>query len=129
MFLRSIFASNFRSFDEINCTFSDDINIIYGPNGSGKTNFLEAIHFSFTGKSFRTKNDNNLIKWERDRIITEANYLKNGQKKFIKIIFSKDVGKEINLNGLNKQKFQSLFYESNLIRRDDEVGTSKRLIH
>ena len=115
MFLRSIFASNFRSFDEINCTFSDDINIIYGPNGSGKTNFLEAIHFSFTGKSFRTKNDNNLIKWERDRIITEANYLKNGQKKFIKIIFSKDVGKEINLNGLNRQKFQSLFYESNLI--------------
>lgn len=115
MFLRIIFASYFRSFDEINCTFSDDINIIYGPNGSGKTNFLEAIYFSLTGKSFRTRIDNNLIKWESDRIITEANYLKNGQKKFIKINFSKEDGKEINFNGVNKQKSQSLFYESNLI--------------
>lgn len=115
MFLRSIFASNFRSFEEISCSFSEDINLIYGLNGSGKTNFLEAIHFSFTGKSFRTRNDNNLIKWGYDRIITSANYLKNGQKKFIKINFSKSEGKDINLNGLNRQKSQALFYETNLI--------------
>jgi len=115
MFLRNVFASNFRSFKELSCAFSEGVNLIYGPNGSGKTNFLEAIHFSLTGKSFRTRNDNNLIKWKKDRIVTEANYLKDGQKRFIKINFSKVEGKEINLNGLSRVKTHSLFYETNLV--------------
>ncbi|MEG0198989.1 MAG: AAA family ATPase, partial [Acinetobacter sp.] len=29
-------------------------NVFYGPNGSGKTSILEAIHLLATGRSFRT---------------------------------------------------------------------------
>jgi DNA replication and repair protein RecF len=115
MYVKDIVALSFRNFQELNAGFSEGINLIYGENGSGKTNFLEAIHFSLTGKSFRTKNDNNLIMWGRDRVLTETNYVKNGQKKFININFSTKTGKEINLNGMKRTKTQSLFYETNLV--------------
>lgn len=115
MYAREIASLNFRNFKEINAFFSEGINLIYGENGVGKTNFLEAIHFSFTGKSFRTNKDYNLIKWGENSLYTETNYVKDGQKKFIKINFFENNNKEINLNGLRRVKTKPLFYEANLV--------------
>src|SRR5438552_4711843 len=54
MFLRSIRALDFRNLEgEIN--WGKGINIIYGNNGQGKTNWLEAIHLLAHAKSFRTR--------------------------------------------------------------------------
>jgi len=36
---------------------------VAGPNGAGKTNLLEAIYFGLTGRSFRTGNDRDLIRY------------------------------------------------------------------
>ena len=115
MFLSNLEAVNFRNYDRINCSLSKEINLIYGPNGSGKSNFLEAIHFSLTGKSYRTKNDLNMFKFGKDFINTEIKYLKDGYKKYIKIISSPQTGKEININGIRREKSTTLFYETNLI--------------
>jgi DNA replication and repair protein RecF len=115
MYLSNIEVLNFRNYDSINCAFSKEINLIHGPNGSGKTNFLEAIHFSLTGKSFRTKNDFNLIKSGKDFTKTDVKYLKDGQKKNIKILSSLQNGKEITINSVRREKSVSLFYETNLI--------------
>ncbi len=54
MFLRSIRAHDFRNLaGEIH--WGDGINVIYGNNGQGKTNWLEAIHLLAHAKSFRTR--------------------------------------------------------------------------
>ena len=54
MFLRSIRALDFRNLEgEIN--WGKGINVIYGNNGQGKTNWLEAIHLLAHAKSFRTR--------------------------------------------------------------------------
>lgn len=54
MFLRSIRARDFRNLEgEIH--WGDGINVIYGNNGQGKTNWLEAIHLLAHAKSFRTR--------------------------------------------------------------------------
>jgi DNA replication and repair protein RecF len=54
MFLRSTRAQDFRNLQgEI--SWGQGINVIYGNNGQGKTNWLEAIHLLAHAKSFRTR--------------------------------------------------------------------------
>lgn len=45
---------NFRSYDDYSLELSENVNIIVGPNASGKTNLLEALYVLSRGKSFRT---------------------------------------------------------------------------
>lgn len=49
----SIRVQNYRSYIDTSFEFDDGVNIIVGPNASGKTNLIEAIGVSLRGKSFR----------------------------------------------------------------------------
>lgn len=51
--LHDITLKNFRSYAESSFEFEDGVNIIVGPNASGKTNVLEAIHCICFGKGFK----------------------------------------------------------------------------
>lgn len=62
MKINSLKIVNFRNYERINLKFNDSLNIIYGNNGVGKTNLVEAIYALALTKSFRTNNDKNLIK-------------------------------------------------------------------
>lgn len=54
MFLESLEVSNFRNLSG-KVFWGPSLNIIYGDNGQGKTNWLEAIHLLSRTKSFRTQ--------------------------------------------------------------------------
>ena len=45
--------ANFRNFDYLTLNPQNKINIIYGPNGIGKTNILEAISLFSPGNGFK----------------------------------------------------------------------------
>ena len=62
MKITSLKLVNFRNYDKVKLDFSNSLNIIYGNNGVGKTNLVEAIYSLSLTKSFRTNNDKNLIK-------------------------------------------------------------------
>ena len=57
MKIDSLKLLNFRSYSSIYFEFNPNINIIYGLNGHGKTNIVEAIYALSLTKSFRTNND------------------------------------------------------------------------
>lgn len=50
---KSLTLSNFRSYPDSQFEFTHQTTVITGPNGSGKTNILEALYLLSTGKSFR----------------------------------------------------------------------------
>jgi len=52
--LRSLTSQSFRNLASEEVTFHDQVNVVVGRNGQGKTNLLEAIYFLATTKSFRT---------------------------------------------------------------------------
>ena len=54
MLLAAIEATNFRNLSG-KIEWGPRLNIIYGNNGQGKTNWLEAIHVLARTKSFRTQ--------------------------------------------------------------------------
>jgi len=43
----------FRSYESKSVSFDDNVTLIVGKNGAGKTNILEAIHILLSGSSFR----------------------------------------------------------------------------
>ncbi|HTE22549.1 MAG TPA: DNA replication and repair protein RecF [Candidatus Limnocylindria bacterium] len=53
--LDSVRLQRFRSYRDESFEFDPGVNIIVGPNASGKTNLLEALLVSYTGGSFRAK--------------------------------------------------------------------------
>lgn len=50
---RSIYLQQFRSYADYEIKFEGGVNIVVGPNGSGKTNLLEALYALSVGSSFR----------------------------------------------------------------------------
>jgi DNA replication and repair protein RecF len=56
--ISSVQLQNYRSYDSISFEFDEKVNIIIGPNASGKTNLLEALIFATSGKTFRGKDEN-----------------------------------------------------------------------
>src|SRR3954454_23757787 len=53
----------FRNLVEARTELTAGVIVVYGPNGASKTNLLEAIYFGLTGRSFRTGNDRDLIRY------------------------------------------------------------------
>lgn len=58
--LSTVRLQRFRSYREREFELAPGVNIIVGPNASGKTNLLEAVYVASVGSSFRAK-DNELI--------------------------------------------------------------------
>ena len=48
------------------------VNLIYGPNGSGKTSLLEAIHILGSGRSFRNTSPRSLVRHGSDQLTVFA---------------------------------------------------------
>lgn len=75
MRVKKFSAAGFRNLSVENLEISPEINIIYGNNAQGKTNFLEAVYFCAFGRSLRARADSELICWDEEhaqiRIETE----------------------------------------------------------
>ncbi|HSX48134.1 MAG TPA: DNA replication/repair protein RecF [Candidatus Nanoarchaeia archaeon] len=63
--------TNFRSYSDHEIEFGPDINLVVGPNASGKTNLLESLYVLAVTKSFRAK-DRELIKHGQEFFRIEA---------------------------------------------------------
>ena len=71
MLLESLEAQNFRNIEgKIAC--GKNLNIIFGENGQGKTNWLEAIYLLATTKSFKTAKLTEAIKFGEELAIIKG---------------------------------------------------------
>ena len=61
MRVASVAADSLRSLNGAGLELDPHLTAIVGPNGSGKTNLVEAIYFGLTGRSFRTADKRDLI--------------------------------------------------------------------
>ena len=58
--------TNYRSYEACVLAPCEGVNVLLGDNGQGKTNVLEALYLCCTGRSHRTRQDRELIRWGAD---------------------------------------------------------------
>ncbi|MFH1533662.1 MAG: DNA replication/repair protein RecF [Nitrospirota bacterium] len=90
MKLRKLQLENFRNYNRYEYEFPEDknITILVGPNGKGKTNFLEAIYVLSLGKSFRTILQDDLIEWEFDYMRCKCETEIDGEETSLEVFYS-----------------------------------------
>src|SRR3954447_20096116 len=54
---------DFRSYDDAELRLGPGVTVIAGRNGAGKTNLLEGVYFACTGRSCRTANEREVLRF------------------------------------------------------------------
>ena len=67
MFIKRLLINDFRNLQYLDLNPSAGFNFICGPNGSGKTSIIEAIHYLALARSFRTNSYQYLIRQNQSR--------------------------------------------------------------
>lgn len=59
----SLTVRDFRSYERATVRLGAGLTVVHGANGAGKTNLLEALYVGCTGRSCRTANDRELVRF------------------------------------------------------------------
>ncbi len=59
----SVQVRDFRSYTRAEAVLGGSLSVVYGPNGAGKSNLLEAVYYGCTGRSPRTRNERELVRF------------------------------------------------------------------
>lgn len=68
---------NYRNYKDVSPVFSPETNILYGDNGQGKTNLLEAIFLMCRGYSHRASRTRELIGFDQEALFTASEFRSN----------------------------------------------------
>ena len=121
MQIRNLKLVNFRNYEKLEIEFSNKINLIYGKNGSGKTNIIEGIYvLSFT-KSFRALSDKMMIKKGSESLKLEGTISDSSDNEFRIVINNEGKKVQINKNKIVKisdyiSKFSAILFNPEDLR-------------
>ncbi len=85
MIIDSLKLRDFRNYGEVTLTPHPGVNILFGQNGSGKTNLLEAIHYCALGRSHRTSQDREVVRKGAEMAAVGVQLHKNGVRMDVQV--------------------------------------------
>jgi DNA replication and repair protein RecF len=100
MILESLLLNNFRNYNSSSFNFNSKLNFIFGDNGNGKTNVLEAISMMCYTKSFLQSSESDCVQYGMQEFDITGGFVNNaGIKSRIRYTYSMETGnKQITLN-------------------------------
>jgi DNA replication and repair protein RecF len=99
---------NYRNFPKLELDLKPTGAIVYGKNGSGKTNLLESIAYSAFGRSFLNLHDKDLISFDQNLFRITAQFTFLNKTLLIDSAYSKDL-KKVRINDSRIAKLSELF--------------------
>jgi len=81
MYIEKISLLNFKNYAELELSFSKEINLLTGLNGSGKTNLLDAIYCLCLTKSFLGMTDQQMI-YTNQGYFSDLGWFKENSKEY-----------------------------------------------
>ena len=111
MYVSSLKLTNFRNFEQAEFSFDQAKTVIWADNARGKSNLLEALYFLALAKSGRGARDRDVLRWDADYFVIEAQIEREDHPFPIRIAYDPRVGKK-----------QAFLEEISLPRLSDLVG-------
>lgn len=93
----------FRNLADFRMDFGSRFNLLFGDNGQGKTNILEAIYYLGTVKSFRHAKSKDVISWGQSAAVLRCNLTDNNLRHSLSITIQ-DRSRELVIDGKNLHK-------------------------
>ena len=90
---------NFRSYEAEEVRLGPGLTVITGPNGAGKTNLLEALYFACTGRSCRTGNEREVVRFGAGVARLELDAERDGDSHRITVGFEPGEAKRLAVDG------------------------------
>ena len=106
--IKRLYLRNFRNYSEADINFAYNTSLIYGDNAQGKTNIIEALFLTSTGKSHRTSNMNELVKYGENQFRVILEFEDSDYSKNIDIRYIKGKRKELFINGVKKERISEI---------------------
>src|SRR5215210_448028 len=90
---------NFRSYEAEEVRLGPGLTVVTGPNGAGKTNLLEALYFACTGRSCRTANEREVVRFGAAVARLELDAERDGEAHRITVGFEPGEAKRVTVDG------------------------------
>lgn len=98
MYLAQLKLLQFKNYSQANFNFSEQVNCIFGSNGAGKTNILDAIYYLSLTKSYFNQQDHQNIKHDDDFFMVEGTFIQNQIDETIRINVQNGKKKSVQIN-------------------------------
>lgn len=106
MYLKKLKLENFRTYENLELKFENNINVFFGENAEGKTNILESIYISSITKSYRTNKDIECIKFKKDFLRLNHSYIGSKEKNIdIEVYIDNNSKKQIKEDNIKIGKY------------------------
>ncbi|MEW6051874.1 MAG: DNA replication/repair protein RecF [Candidatus Zixiibacteriota bacterium] len=89
MIVSALTLTHFRNFESLTVPFSPKLNVLYGDNGSGKTNLLEGIFVLCLGRSQRGAADSVLLQTGQEVYRLEGVVCHDGQEHTLAVAYQR----------------------------------------
>ena len=111
MNIRSIELKNFRNYENLEISFDEGTNILFGDNAQGKTNILEAAYMSGTTKSHKGSRDREMIRFGEEEAHLKTVVVRGGREYQIDMHLKKNRAKGIAIDKIPiKKAFRNFKY-------------------
>lgn len=108
MRLREIEITNFRNLRNARVELPSEGSFLVGKNGQGKTNFLEAIYYLGTMRSFRTKKESEIIRFGKSYFRVEGLVEKGNEEEGIEAGYD-GKRKKVKIGGVQVERIRDAF--------------------
>lgn len=115
MNIRSIELKNFRNYENLEISFDEGTNILFGDNAQGKTNILEAAYMSGTTKSHKGSRDREMIRFGEEEAHLKTVVMRGGREYQIDMHLKKNRAKGIAIDKIPIKKASELFGILNIV--------------
>jgi DNA replication and repair protein RecF len=99
VYVRSLSVRDFRNHARFEVELDDGVTVLEGPVGAGKTNLVEALYVACVGRSFRTSNDRELIRFGAAVARADVSFDDDGLEHRLEVVIQRSSAKVFRADG------------------------------
>ncbi len=125
MRVKSLSINGFRNFKKVSLKFDDGFSVFAftGANGQGKTNILEALFLLAISKSFRTRENADLIGFNEDHCSLKSDIERGDETLALELIVTREPPKKtLKINGVQKKAADFIGNLNAVFFSPDDIG-------